>query len=186
VFLRGVPPPRARPWDHAPVRAQLVDYQLRLWQGDVQRSFAFVRRGASIEMVATQDNVPSLQGRGANFFARTFPEAGLVSTQRLARPGVVELMSGSGAFWMRGHLFVDDHPYYTATSADGRFTLESVPPGDYEIVCWLPNWRVADRELDGDTGRAWRLTFQPPHLVARPVRQGPRQTQTIDFVLSAP
>src|SRR5438034_758798 len=84
----------------SPASLELSAYQLRVRQGDENRLVGFVRRGDTISMTAAEDDFDSLQGRGATFFARTFPEAGARFTQRLPRCGVVELMSGSGAFWM--------------------------------------------------------------------------------------
>ncbi len=186
VFLRGVDPRRARPWDHLPVRVELRDHQLHVLQGGRDAGHGFVRRGDVLEMASAQDVFHTLQARGASFFARAFPEPGPTCTQALLAPGVVELMSGSGAYWMRAHLFVDDHPYYARSGADGRFALERVPPGDYELVCWLPDWRTAERELDADSALVWRLKFHPPWETVQRVRLGARERKAIDVAVAAP
>ena len=100
------------------------------------------------------------------------------------RNGLVELSSGAGQFWMRAYLFVDDHPYYARTGADGRFTLSQAPPGDYELVCWMPDWREAGHEIDAETRLVTRLTFGPPLEVVQPVRIDSGKTATVDFTLS--
>ncbi len=38
--------------------------------------------------------------------------------------------------WMRAYLGVFDHPYFTLSGADGSFTLQDLPPGEYEIEAW--------------------------------------------------
>ena len=88
------------------------------------------------------------------------------------REGVVELSSASGCFWARGNLFVAEHPYYARTDAEGRFRLPQVPPGDYELVCWLPDWHwpVRDRELDSESWQVTRLVFRPPVEVTQSVQ----------------
>ena len=126
----------------------------------------------------------SIQARGADFFALTFPDEGTVRNRVLDRDGVVELSSNAGQFWMRTYLFVDDHPYYARTGADGRFALPKVPPGDYDLVCWMPDWREASHEIDADTRLVTRLTFRPPLEVVRRVHIEPGVTTTQDFVLS--
>jgi hypothetical protein len=185
VFLRGVDPLKARPWDHPPVRVELRDYQIHVCQGEKDSSYGFVRRGDVITMVSVQDLFHSLQLRGAAFLARTFADRDQPCTQRLERAGVVEMMSGSGYFWMRGRLFVDDQPYYTHTDAEGRFLLPQVPPGRYELVCWLPDWHEARRELDADTALICRLTFRPAVEIVHTIRLDPCQTQTVAVRLPA-
>ena len=76
----------------------------------------------------------------------------------------------AGFFWMHSTLFVDDHPYYAATDAEGRFRLSEVPSGSYEIVCWHPNWREERREYDPESRQAFRLFFQQPLETVRPLR----------------
>jgi hypothetical protein len=184
VFLRGIDPRRARPWDHPPARVEMRDWQFHVLQGGADARTGFVRRGDAVEMVSSQRVFHSLQARGAAFFALPFPDPGEPCTRRLTRPGVVELSSPVGYFWMRAHLFVADHPYFTRTDAEGHFSLPRVPPGEYEAVCWLPDWRTAGRELDGDTGQLCRLTFRPPAEVARPVRVTAGSPAEVSFALS--
>jgi hypothetical protein len=185
VFLRGIDPRRARPWDHPPVRVELRDYQIHVCQGDHEGRSGFVRRGDAITMVSRQQLFHSLRVRGAAFFARAFADADQPCRQRLLRRGIVELTSGCGYFWMRGWLFVDDHPYYTHSDAQGRFSLPQTPPGRYELVCWLPDWHEASRELDAETALICRLTFRPPVEVVQPVQLAPGQTQTVTIQLDA-
>ena len=184
VFLRGVDPRQARPWDLPPVRVVQQGQQFHVRQGDEDSRVGFVRRGDSVEMVSADAVFHSLHAGGAAFFTLAFPDPDRPRTRPLASPGLVELTSAAGYFWMRGYLFVDDHPYYVRTDAAGRFRLADVPPGRYEAVCWLPDWRTAGRELDGDTGQLCRLTFRPPAEVARPVRVTAGSPAEVSFALS--
>jgi hypothetical protein len=181
MFLRGVDPRRARLWDHPPVRVELRDYQIHVCQGDHDAPSGFVRRDDVITMVSRQKLFHALRVRGASFFTRAFPDVDQSCDRRLDRRGIVELSSGCGYFWMRGWLFVDDHPYYTHSDSEGRFTLPQVPPGRYELVCWLPDWHEASRELDAETALICRLTFRPPVEIVQPVPLAPRQTQTVSI-----
>ncbi len=169
VFLPGVNPRRARPWHHPEIRVEQRDYQVHVLQGESDRRTGFVRRGTAVSFASSQPVLDILQVRGAAFFSLAFPIGGQACSRTLDRAGIVELSSGAGHFWMRGHLFVDDHPYFTHTDASGNFTLEQVPPGNYEVVCWHPDWHVAARELDADTGLVTRLTFRTPVTVKRKV-----------------
>jgi hypothetical protein len=185
VFLRGVDPQRARPWDHPPVSVELRDYQIRVCQGKHESTSGFVRRGDAIHMVSHQALFHSLQVRGAAFFARVFPDADVDCTRKLDQSGIVELTSGCGYFWMRGRLFVDEHPYYTHSDAEGKFTLSQVPPGRYELVCWLPDWHEASHELDAETALICRLSFRPPVEIVQTVELGEKQALTVPVRLPA-
>ncbi len=38
--------------------------------------------------------------------------------------------------WMRAYFIVTDHPYATITNAEGRFSLDQVPVGEYTLRLW--------------------------------------------------
>jgi hypothetical protein len=44
--------------------------------------------------------------------------------------------------WMRGFIWMADHPYYTISDASGAFTISDVPPGKYKLVLWRDNWNM--------------------------------------------
>lgn len=185
ISLRGIDPRQARPWDHPSVSVEIRDYQIHVCQGERDGKIGFVRRGQTVEMVSRQPVFHSLQARGDDFFARTLPDPDQPCHPRLKRAGVVELQSGAGHFWMRGYLFVSDHPYLTLTDAQGRFALPAVPPGKYDLVCWLPSWREADYELDADTVLLTRVSYEPPVQRVQPVQLTPRQVQQVQLTVSS-
>ncbi len=183
VFLRRVEAAKSKPWTLPPVCVEFRDDDLFVVQGAPSRR-GFVQRGQAFTIVSKQAAFESLTARGAAFFTLTLPDPDTTRTRRLDRAGVVELSSGVGRFWMRGHLFVVDHPYYARTDAEGRFTLSQVPAGDYELVCWHPNWHEDVREHDADTLCLTRLTFQPAAEQVRAISVQPGGTTGAIFTLS--
>jgi len=60
----------------------------------------------------------------------------VVATEKLAKdPGVVEVRCVQHP-WTRGYLAVFDHPYFAVTEKDGRFAIDSLPPGSYRLMVW--------------------------------------------------
>jgi hypothetical protein len=185
VFLRGVDPLRARPWDLPSVKVELRGHQVHVRQGEADRRVGVVRRGDPVLLSSGEPVFHTLQARGAAFFALTFPHPSEPCSRQLERNGVVELLSGAGYFWIRGYLFIDDHPYYSPTNPGGYFTLGGVPAGTYDLVCWLPNWNEAGRELDADTVQITRLMFRPALEVSRRVELAAGEVRVQDFRVRA-
>ena len=179
VFLRGIDPanyltpgesPGAK-WP--PVTVEMHDERPMIRQGDgPPGNIGFVRRGDEITIVSRQSLYHSLSARGAAYWTVTLPDADRPRTRRFDQSGVVELSSGAYYFWMRGYIWVCEHPYYTATDAAGRWSLASVPPGEYDLVAWLPDWRTERQEHDPDTGLIVRYQFRSPLEVTRRVVVG--------------
>jgi hypothetical protein len=60
----------------------------------------------------------------------------VVATERLAKKsGIVEVRCVQHP-WTRGYIVVFDHPYFDVTDADGRFKIDSLPPGTYRVMAW--------------------------------------------------
>ncbi len=105
--------------------------------------------------------------------------------RRLTARGVVELSSATGYYGMRAFLLVDDHPYYTRTDAQGRFQLDRVPPGRYEVVCWHPSWIEQRHDRDPETSLVTRIFFRLAEERTRSVELAPRGTAMAELTLSS-
>jgi hypothetical protein len=185
VFLRNVDPRQSRAWDHPPVRVEQRGCRFHVVQGDVDSPFGLVRRGDNVDMVSRERCFHSLHADGAAFFSLTFPDPDEPLSRRFKERGIVELTSAAGYYWMRAYLFVDEHPYYTRTNAEGRFVISQVPPGRYELVCWMPNWRKARHERDPESGMIVRLFFEPALESSRHVIMSPGGVYDLHLVISA-
>ncbi len=184
VFLRGVDPARSRPWDHPAVEVEQRDFRLQVRQGTAVSRVGFVRRGDTITAVSRQNVFHALHGDGAAFFNLPFPDADRPSTRRLKERGLVELWSAANYYWMRAYLFVDDHPYYTRTNREGRFVLPAVPPGNFEVVCWIPNWLKDRHHRDPESAVIIRHFFRPPVERAQGIAMRRGESCTVEFTLS--
>lgn len=184
VYLRGVDRHRSRPWDLPPVRVELRDRRVHVLQGEADSSVGFVRRGDQVELTSREALFHSLHFRGPSFFGVSLPDADIRIKRRLGANGLVEVSSGAGYYWMRGYLFVDDHPYYARTDARGHFAFNQVPPGCYDVVCWLPNWHEERHERDPDTCLISRFIFQPAVELVQTVELRPSESGIINFALS--
>ena len=47
--------------------------------------------------------------------------------------------------WMRAHVIVAPHPYHAVTDAEGKFTIDRVPPGKHALLLVHPdtNYRAS-------------------------------------------
>jgi hypothetical protein len=184
VFLKEVDPRRAKPWDLEPVVIELRDYQFQIGQGNQVKQTGFIRRGDEVEVVSRQEAFHSVHAEGVAFFSLPFPDCGIPSKRRLTKAGLVELTSAAGYFWMRGFLFVADHPYFARTDFHGRFQLTNVPSGTYEVICWMPNWHEDRHDRDPETCCWTRLFFRPTLGLHQSVSVVPSKTTQASFDIS--
>ena len=185
VFLRGVDVERAKPATARPTRVEVEANRLSLVQDGTRTRTAFVPIGTDVSIGSTLDRITGVRGRGADFFTTMLPDANAVTRRTFARPGRVELTSASGLYWTIADLFVCEHAYYARTDAAGRFTLPDVPEGEYEIVCWHPNWHVVGTERDPETAMVARQLYGPAVEKAARVRVTVSGTVTTDFAVTS-
>jgi len=184
VSLQGMDPAISHPWDLPPVKVEVGDKQIVIAQGDRRGRAGFVRRGESISVASTDKTYHVLRGRGNAFFSLTLPEPEKPVSRTLNDCGRVELSSGAGLYWLRGDLFVADHPYFTVTDANGRFTLDRVPAGATKLVVWHPGWDAVRMERDPDSTVIMRMIYSAP--VERITTINVVAGQTLDTSVSIP
>ncbi len=49
--------------------------------------------------------------------------------------------------WMSGFIGVSDHPFFAVTGADGSFSFEGLPPGEYRVEAWHEVHGVLSRDV---------------------------------------
>lgn len=178
VYLKGITT-SAREWDHPSVALELNDERPMIRQGDAgPQSLGLVRCGDEITIVNKQDRFHSARARGAAFWTFTLPDADKPITKRLDQPGIVELSSAAGYYWMHAYLFVSEHPYCAVTNAAGEFEIPNVPPGEYELVTWMPSWDVIRRERDPESTAVVRVAFSQHHEWRQRIAVRPTETAT--------
>ncbi len=78
---------------------------------------------------------PGSQGGAFNVLLAA--NSGSIMAPGPLKRGTVADQFGSSIYpWMRGYVWVFDHPYAAITDADGRFAIPDAPAGTWRIVIW--------------------------------------------------
>ena len=116
-----------------------------------------------------------------------FTAAGQTITRPMNREGPVSLRCNAGHVWMNGEMIVARHPYYAVTDEEGKFELQDVPPGDYEVVAWHEGWRVVGESPLYDIVTKIlvnRPVFADPVIWSKAVTVPARGAVELDFILA--
>ncbi len=168
VWLDGVDPTKSRPWDLPAVAVELRDTRFATPDGKPFTA-GVVRTGGAVSFVSRDGELHAARARGAAFFTLPLPKRDSPLARPLPTPGVVELTSGAGYYWMAADVLVTDTPYAAVTGTDGAFTLPAVPAGAYMLRVRVRDWRVTRAERDPETGLHFRQEYAPPLLMTAPV-----------------
>ena len=74
----------------------------------------------------------------------------------LARPVRLELSCRTHP-WTHGSIHVFDHPYFVVSAPNGRFVLDSIPPGEYTMRTWHERLGGTTREIRVENGGTTRV-----------------------------
>jgi plastocyanin len=61
--------------------------------------------------------------------------AGRSRTVRFDRPGIVRVFCDIHSH-MNAFILVFSHPFFAMTDIDGRYRIENIPPGTYNVIAW--------------------------------------------------
>jgi plastocyanin len=153
VFLKD-PPKRAElPPTHATI---------------TQKDEAFVPRVVAITKGSTIDfpnadpffhNVFSLS-KAANFDLGRYPK-GESKGRRFTNAGLVKVYCHIHSH-MTAAIMVFDHTFFRIPAADGTFTLDDVPAGNYQISAWHERIGESSNTIKVEAGRTARIEFALP------------------------
>ena len=107
-----------------------------------QRNETFVPHVLAI-MTGTTVDFPNSDKFYHNVFSLSKPArfdlgryaAGRARSVRFDKPGIVRVFCDIHSH-MNAFILVFSHPFFTMTDADGRYRIDNVPPGSYNVVAW--------------------------------------------------
>jgi hypothetical protein len=157
VWLEGITSGKPLP----ELRRLELDHEGCEWLPRVQGAVA----GSTVNLINDDAAIQRTQllhlGAAKPFLEIPFSDNGqIVPSEAAARePGVVEVRSVEHP-WARAWIASFDHPYFAVTAVDGRFTLDSVPPGSYTLKVWHPRAdKVAEQKVEVAAGGVAQATL---------------------------
>lgn len=109
--------------------------QLKLWLEYQQRvSGRPLKEGATIYNLAFPKKGRELE-KPIKGFHRYQPDTGFIR------------VTSNTHTWMRGYVFVFDHPYATVTDEKGSFVIDSLLPGEYVLKVWHEGFGMQERKI---------------------------------------
>ena len=74
--------------------------------------------------------------------------------------------------WMKTWVLVSNNPYFAVTDSEGNYSIENIPPGEYEVIAWQEKFKMKKAitktitigaDVDGEPSTTTLdLTFQGP------------------------
>ncbi len=92
-------------------------------------------------------------------FTASLPVKGMKIDKRLPDGGLLELRCTAGHAPARTWVYVFEHPYHALTDKKGRFTIEGIPAGDYQLTVWHPEVGTQTLEISVQAGTRTEAEF---------------------------
>jgi carboxypeptidase family protein len=95
---------------------------------------------------------------GRTIFNVALPVPGINISKPIGAAGTVRLNCNTHP-WMRGWVIVTDDAA-AISGADGKFTLDNIPPGTYELRVWHESLKGAPQKINVVAGKATEISLQ--------------------------
>ncbi len=82
----------------------------------------------------------------------------VASSVRFDRPGIVRVFCDIHSH-MNAFILVFSHPFFAMTDGDGRYRIDNVPPGTYNVIAWNEGDSSEPRPVTVPDGGAAELDF---------------------------
>ncbi|MGA9365186.1 MAG: carboxypeptidase regulatory-like domain-containing protein [Bacteroidota bacterium] len=107
----------------------------------------------------------------------------ILKQSQLDKAGVILTTCDAGHPWMTGNLILCEHPYYTLTDNNGKFTLTDVPSGTYRIKMWHEGFKITGTETENS--KVKRYHFEDPYEVVKEVTLPDKGKAVVSFEFSS-
>jgi len=113
---------------------------------------------------------------GATIYNLAFPKRGMEIQKPIksyhkytADTGFIHITSNTHT-WIRGHIFIFDHPYVAVTDEKGSFIIDDLPTGDYTLKIWHEGLGMQERKVKVGSGetKEMEIEFQKEGSQANP------------------
>jgi len=113
-----------------------------------------------------------------------------IRTPAITKPGRY-LLTGKRHPWLRGHLFVTEHPYVAVTDDRGRFAIDGIPVGKHVVEVWHGDFQPAkgnpatfEVDIAADKTTTLNVPFKVPPALSNP----PKRTDQpiVEWVFAGP
>jgi uncharacterized protein involved in outer membrane biogenesis len=127
------------------------------------------RFGPRVQLIGTKANVKTTSkdpilhttnaqlDNGRTLFNVALPIPGITIAKQIAGAGNVRLSCNTHP-WMRGWLVVATEAA-AISGADGRFTIDNVPPGTYDVRVWHESLKGAPQKVTVSAGKPAEVNF---------------------------
>src|SRR5947208_9120692 len=180
VFLKDIS--RGKAMD-LPQQRRFVDQKLCRYEPHI----LLVPANSELQMKSSDATLHTIHMDGAATYNLPFPFPNQVISRAMQSTGLVDLKCNGGHVWMNAELMVVPHPYYVVTDESGRFELNNVPRGSYEIVAWHEGWGVVRQEAAFDVlteRRIQRPVFTEPKTWEQHVTVNADEKAVVNFVIT--
>lgn len=89
-------------------------------------------------------NARPTKNQGFNFGQ---PVQGMKTNKTFANPEVMVPVKCDVHPWMSGYIGIQSHPYASVTGEEGSFSLNNLPPGEYEIEAWHEKYGTSTQKV---------------------------------------
>jgi plastocyanin len=113
---------------------------------DIKNGDGTLHNVHSYKGLETMFNTP--QPKGSDPIAKEMPED----------PTVVKLACDVHP-WMRAFIVVTAHPFFAVSGADGSFTIEKVPAGEYKMEAWHSHYGLKTGTVKVEDGKPAEVNF---------------------------
>ncbi|MCK5504841.1 MAG: carboxypeptidase regulatory-like domain-containing protein, partial [Thermodesulfovibrionia bacterium] len=95
---------------------------------------------------------------GATIYNLALPKKGLQIEKPIKKwhryteeTGFIQVRSNTHN-WIRGYIFIFDHPYAAVTDEKGSFLIDNLPPGEYLLKAWHEGFGMKERKIRVKSG----------------------------------